>query len=376
MSSPPTPFPNWAFPAFLLLSFIPLVVKSSPYRRLYFLPVLALTYYTLNSTTGNVPGDYAIASGWLTLLFVASDFILVTDVQNDLRSVKPPQVKPISQEGLGARLSWAWHLFTSVRGIGWAHEPVGVLPPRPTGTRAQFVIKRLASLVFCWLLFDLAVWHNGLHPSFSRGGESLTAYGWVWRYQCVGGWATSAYIGMAMPNCVLSILSVTLGRSDPEDWPWLFGSFSETWSIRRFWGRTWHQIMRRFVSSHGRLVCRILGLTPGTNASSYVQLYTAFFMSSIVHYLSDYMALQSWHGGSMKFFMAQAVAITAEDGLFALGRRAGVKGGYGWRLLGYAWVWSWFALVFPTWQDPLLRQGMLDDGATSVLQQTWNNIMQ
>jgi hypothetical protein len=169
---------------------------------------------------------------------MSSDFILITDVQNELRSVKPPQVKPASQYALSSRISWAWDLFTSLRGVGWAHEPASVLPPRPA--RKYFVVKQLASLAVLGLLFDLAMWHNSFNPAFSRHGPSLAGYGWLWRYECLWGWAIPAYATLAAQNCVVSLISVGLGRSDPEDWPWLFGSFLNAWSVRRFWGQVLH----------------------------------------------------------------------------------------------------------------------------------------
>lgn len=78
----------------------------------------------------------------------------------------------------------------------------------------------------------------------------------------------------------------------------------------------------------------------------------------------------------MKFFLAQAVAITFEDGVIAVGRRFGLgdTNVIGWRLVGYVWVWTWFALVWPYLQEPLMRAGMIDDGAnTSRIQMLWNS---
>ena len=129
----------------------------------------------------------------------------------------------------------------------------------------------------------------------------------------------------------------------------------------------------QFVTAHGRFLSRrILHLTPSTNLSAYVQLYTAFFISGVIHYLADYTVLRNWKGGAIKFFLAQAVAITFEDGVIALGRRVGLTSRLKWRLLGYTWTWTWFALMFPIWQDPLMMAGMMDEGAnTSVLKMAW-----
>lgn len=250
-STPPAaavaaPFSSWSFAAYPLLCFIPLVTKPSPYRYLYFLPILFLSYKALHSTTGNITNDYGLGCAWFTLFFISSDFILLTNVQCELQSIKPPQTKgSISDVGLEGRISWAWDLLTSVRGIGWAHGPSassGILPPRPNFPstrkgRLQFIWNQIISLVFLGILFDLAIWHNAsLHPAFFRDGPSLFSYSWFWRYECIWGWAVAGYATLAAQNCVVGIISVSLGRSDPEDWPWLFGSIWDAWTVRRFWG--------------------------------------------------------------------------------------------------------------------------------------------
>lgn len=52
--------------------------------------------------------------------------------------------------------------------------------------------------------------------------------------------------------------------------------------------------------------------------------------------------------GEFGFFMMQPVGIAVEDGLLAVGRRMGFKGGWGWRLVGYLWVLGW--LVWSGWR--------------------------
>ncbi|KAJ7590582.1 membrane bound O-acyl transferase family-domain-containing protein [Mycena floridula] len=368
------PFSPWLLVLYLFLCFTPLVVRPSGYRRLFFIPIVAQTYFVLfYTTTGNITSDYGLASAWFTLFFISSDFILLTDVQNELHRVKPPQgSEPVSQENFWVRLKWAWSLFTSPRGIGWTHEPTAVLSPRPG--RRNFILKQLARVAVLGFIFDLVTWHNQFNPAYFRDGPSLASYGWFWRYESIWGWAAQAYIAIAIQNCFISILSVVLG-SDPEDWPWLFGSFLDAWTVRRFWGRTWHQLLRRFVTAHGRFVSgRVLGLRRGTNLSSYVQLYTAFLLSGILHYFADYTVLRNY-GAALRFFLWQAVAITFEDGVIALGRRVGIQGRAPlWRFLGYAWVWTWFAICFPTWQDPLMSAGMMSEGLNkSLLQTAWRS---
>jgi hypothetical protein len=114
------------------------------------------------------------------------------------------------------------------------------------------------------------------------------------------------------------------------------------------------------VSSHGKFFAhRVLHLKRGTNTSSYVQLYTAFFLSGIVHWLGDYMLLGHWGGYGLRFFMLQAVAIMCEDGVIAFASKVVGVNGRG-RLLGYFWVLMWFAYSAPAWMDPMVEGGMND----------------
>lgn len=99
-------------------------------------------------------------------------------------------------------------------------------------------------------------------------------------------------------------------------------------------------------------------------ASSYVQLYTAFFISGIIHYTGDYMVSHQWQGRSLHFFLLQAVAITIEDGVIGFGKMLGIRGsGDVWKALGFAWCWVWFAYSLPIWLTPVFEAAVLRNGA-------------
>ncbi|KAF7341226.1 hypothetical protein MVEN_01858000 [Mycena venus] len=161
---------------------------------------------------------------------------------------------------------------------------------------------------------------------------------------------------------IISVVGVACGLSYPEEWPPFFGFLKEVYTIRRLWGRARHQLMRRFVTTHGKFLAhRVLGLRPGTNAS-YVQLFTAFALSASVHYGAEVMALRSWHGGAFAFFMLQPCAIMLEDFVLYVTRSVGLRNGFAVRLGGYAWVWAWFTLTLPVWQGPLGWAGHTEEG--------------
>ncbi|KAJ6614594.1 membrane bound O-acyl transferase family-domain-containing protein, partial [Mycena sp. CBHHK59/15] len=340
------------------LCVLALAVKPSPYRRLFFIPLLLMSPYMLSLDVGHVTANYMIGTVWFTYLFAASDWILLTDVQRELHMVKPLQRadEPIEKASLSRRISWGMKLWSSTRGIGWAHEPRHALPPRPSPStpRSTFVLSQILWAVVLAVLLEAVNFFNMPNPALYPGGPSLAAYGWVWRYEAVWAWGMPMYLLGVVQHHFAATLSVATGSSDPEDWPPFCGSITHSWSVRNFWGRTWHQSMRRFLSAHGKFLAhKVLGVKPGSKASAYIQLYTAFLISGIMHYLPEYMALRHWGGRALVFFLLQAVAITFEECVQQLGRRMGITANWKWKVVGFSWVWSWFAFCLPMWQDPL-----------------------
>ncbi|KAF8182101.1 membrane bound O-acyl transferase family-domain-containing protein [Mycena galopus ATCC 62051] len=357
---------------FVLFSILALVVKPSPYRRLLFLPLFFMTLCFLSSTTGHSTLDYCFAAAWFPYLFAASDYILLTDVQRELHIVKPPQRadEPIENAPLSRRVAWGINLFASTRGLGWAHEPrhANAARPSPSTPRGTFVRSQIFQAVGFAVLFETANFFNMRNPALYAGGPSLAAHGWLRRYQVVWTWSVPMAAAAMCNHALSAAISVSTGASGPEDWPPFMGSITLAWSVRNFWGRIWHQSMRRFLSAHGKFVAhRLIGLKPGSTASAYTQLYVAFLISGIMHYMPEYMALRHWGGGALIFFLLQAVAITFEESVQGVGRRLGFTASWGWKVVGYIWVWSWFAFCLPIWQDPLLHEGVFEEIHYSVI---------
>ncbi|KAJ7064700.1 membrane bound O-acyl transferase family-domain-containing protein [Mycena amicta] len=352
---------------YLVLLQLPLVVKPSPHRRLLFIPVLLLTVYTLFSSKGRFLDDYYMSLNWLTYFWTASDYILLTDVQRELRQVPVhPQDKltnGVENGSLWRRVCWANSLFLSPRGVGWAHEPTTTLPPHPPADtpRTRFILTQLRTAVVLFLLHDLCNIHVRSNPMFYPDGPGWRADGWPWRFVVVLSWGLSASSAMCLLYTLMSVLAVGTRLSQPDAWPALMASPGEAYTIRRFWGRTWHQLMRRFVSAHGQRLVNVLGLRRGKNPSAYTQLFLAFFLSGAIHYAAEVMALRHWGGGALKFFMLQPCAIMFEDFVIWLGRQAGWESGY-WCYVGYLTTWAWFALVAPVWQEPLVWAGQMTEG--------------
>lgn len=198
------------------------------------IPIAGITIYLVFfTTTGSSSDDQALGCALLSYLCYASDYILLTDVQRQLRLKGQPT--PAFDLPLKSRLWWGVQLHFGPRGVGWTHEPK--LPPRPPQTtRRGFVVSQLLWASFYILLNDIAGIHNRWNPSFSKDGPPLTQGSWTWRAVGVLGFATAASATLCTLHCLLSALSVTIGMSEPQEWPHLFGPLGESYTVRRFWG--------------------------------------------------------------------------------------------------------------------------------------------
>jgi len=203
-----------------------IAAKPSPYRWMFFPPIASIATLLLFRSHIEIG---------TTLLLVASDFLLLTDVQRELRLIG--QKKSISDAPLSDRLTWAVKLTTALRGIGWEHEPTGSLPPRPTSmTRGQFIVSRVKRLVLYLVLFDVTHIMIRNNPSSLKTARPVAEQGPLsWFY------ATSTYLindGSLMTiiyNLVPSLLLVTAGLSEPSEWPDFLGNWSGAYTVHNFW---------------------------------------------------------------------------------------------------------------------------------------------
>jgi len=112
------------------------------------------------------------------------------------------------------------------------------------------------------------------------------------------------------------------------------------------------------LTSHGKYLAQhIFRLPSGSTLSYLVELYTAFFISGLIHLIpSDVRPL--W------FFLSQAIAITFEEifvTLIARYRPRTASGG-SMKLLGYVWVYCWFVYSIGPLMDTMAASGISEYG--------------
>ncbi|KAF9809459.1 hypothetical protein IEO21_07385 [Rhodonia placenta] len=284
----------------------------------------------LTSTTGDLQQNYSLGCSFASQFFTAFHLLWLTDPLNDLRHerdyIAPPALPFLR------RIYWASCVITGPRGVGWNYQVANV-PPRPSEPRWTFV------------------------------RHQLLAQGYIQRCINIVARFVPSYGMIAMHYCLLSAVSVAMAWSLPRDWPTMYGEWADAYTLRRFWGHTYHQLLRRYTASMGKACCRLLGLRQGSWASSYTQLYVGFAVSGLMHCGGDFMVSPKLFGASFPFFIAQAAAISLEDAVVGLAKRTGMQAqcpdGLA-HALGYVWVFVWLNMSVPWYLNWSTRAGVID----------------
>ncbi|PYI08300.1 hypothetical protein BO78DRAFT_405792 [Aspergillus sclerotiicarbonarius CBS 121057] len=155
---------------------------------------------------------------------------------------------------------------------------------------------------------------------------------------------------------LFAFTGVLFGFSEPQDWPFFYGSLSDACSLRRVWGRVWHQCNTHKFRAIARFTL------------------TVFATSAVMHLLIDLSAgISISSSGAVQFFCTRALGIIVED--LVIGAYFALRGlspnrsvSWGERFIGFLWVGAFFAWSLPAYIYPMLyRANMgLDDSVVPV----------
>lgn len=343
----------------LFLALVIAVRPSATWRLLAFLLMAFVNLKALSFTSGNPDIDNALGSVFGTIIYTSLYLLFLVDPTKDFRH-KKDLVTP-SDLPLPRKVYWALCVQNALRGIGWNYR-VPNIAPSSHEPRWSFVMSQCRRALRYLFIIDAAQTYIHANPVFSHSTNtalSLGAQGYVFRSINVITYMGRIYCLLQLQYTLLAIFCVAVGLSESGDCPPLFGNWRDSYTLRRFWGRTWHQMLRRYFASIGKSLAGWLGFQPGSNLSSYTQLYAAFIISATQHLIGDIMVGKGYTGWSFQFYLAQAVAITAEDAMIALARRAGInKPTSITRIIGYIWVFVWFTAMMPPYVDSQVAAGL------------------
>ena len=232
-----------------------------------------------------------------------------------------------------------------------------------------FLLKRLASAAgilllnhFYTILYSLLLQlsYADFHPQkqhYLRRMRTVTVRETTIRSWMVLNFIWSSWVMFTATHDILAFVHVAIGIDEPEDWPGLYGSIFDAYSVRRFWGKFWHNLVQRSYSAYGSLLSqKILRLKPGSFADRTFVNFSVFLISGVVHAcITVQLGFKCGHWEDLAFFVICYAALLVEEGW-----QRGVSWVLGgarpkqWicKLLGYTWVFAFLFWVLPKYQYP------------------------
>ncbi|EMD37121.1 hypothetical protein CERSUDRAFT_115035 [Gelatoporia subvermispora B] len=351
-------------PTLILSDVLAAYLFSTPLRvqtkLALFIAYSAMILQTLSLTTGSLVRDYGTGLSAMARLLSVTQLTWLTDATQFRRNSDGISLAHLP---LLKRLYAGVCAMHTVRGVGWNCQ-VANIPPVRDEPRRTFVFTQLKHVARILFLLDLSRSYMYFNPIFSLTGEearSISSQGYLLAIVNYITWGAFTYASMALPYHILAAGHVALGFSGSKDWPDLFGEWSDAYTVRRFWGRTWQQMMRRWITTFGKSTCAFLHLKPRSLASSYTQLLVGFLASGVMHtFGGNAMVGRQFAGMSFSYYLAQVVGIIFEDSIIAIAKRIGFsRRTRTSHLIGYIWVWAiWFPLTAPMCIDWALMAGL------------------
>ncbi|KAL4786591.1 membrane bound O-acyl transferase family-domain-containing protein [Aspergillus varians] len=192
---------------------------------------------------------------------------------------------------------------------------------------------------------SVLLFHNATLYSVLLQARFTLSFGLVTRAAIVAGYTAG------------SVFAVLLG-SDPASWPPIAGSLMEAWTLKRLWGQSWHQTLRRPLTSNTIFLSTTLGLSPTSTAAHWIRVVIAFLGSGTVHALMDMgFGVPFAKSGGVVFYALQILGLVMESSALAVADRIGLSSvlGHGVkRGVGYVWVCVFLLWSTPVWINPIL----------------------
>ncbi|KAJ5604204.1 hypothetical protein N7537_007160 [Penicillium hordei] len=287
-----------------------------------------------------------------------------------------------------SRLVKAVRLLTCTRAINTPRQVKNV-PPFPAYynkrhpkliPRGRFLVRETAIAVWQFLVLDIFSVLALRQAMNDQDEESSVSSGLRWdipgreliaqAIQTLITWLVVSRILLSFYYRVASIIFVSLGDS-PSNSPPLIGRMADIYTLRNFWGKFWHQLLRLPLTSTSNFLTRdVLGLPRSSFVERYTNVFIVFFFSGLTHAILDRLRnVSPWDFWTMSFFLSFVVGYMIEDGVQGLWKRTlGSQNGIGlpvwWqKAVGFCWVITWLGVTSPWY----FRSAMLKPEEQMVL---------
>ncbi|RDW65127.1 hypothetical protein BP6252_10778 [Coleophoma cylindrospora] len=356
---------------------IALVDSSCRLQRASFyllsIAIAAQLQYSIPAFTGNGTYDGAFMSYIWILHLRAFDLLFCEAVYLSAAMPSPSLIATI--QSTLSRLVAAWCLLFNLRNINRPRR-VKNLPawssrhPEYVPEKSEFVKRRLLHILTTYLMLDaifaLLPAPNPVEdvpehkqPLLSRMGD-ITLEEIIARPITVILPAFSIYGMFTIPYNIAASFTVLFCGGKPQHWPPIFGSLPDAYTLRRFWGKFWHQLLRSSLEAcTSFLITCVFGISSHHKTLiRYLRVFLAFYITALIH-IPGVVVLggSPFASGCPTFFIMQAVGILIESMVIylwsAISRTPidNMPTRRMTKVLGYVWVLAWTSWTGPsfTW---------------------------
>lgn len=165
------------------------------------------------------------------------------------------------------------------------------------------------------------------------------------------------YLVLSSYHDILAIIAVSTNLNLPQEWPPLFGSIAQAFTVRKYWARFWHLLIYRSFNHAAASLSKLLGIR--MPQARYLNNAMVFVLSGLMHALVDWKMTETsgcgcW--GMAVWFWLQIFGIMIEEAVqktwvliekqFLTSRQilrlSSLK-----RTVGYLWVLCWLFWSVP-----------------------------
>jgi hypothetical protein len=268
------------------------------------------------------------------------------------------------------RLVFAVENLWNMRGIGTKME-IATIPPWSSEdllfvpSRNKELKRHIRNLILSYLILDLFA--NQPLPDLemiSHKRETLLGRiaeigteEVIFRFFATLGFWVNTFCVIQFINSAVSLFYIGLYLYPIEMTPPIWGKLSDAYSVRQFWGKTWHQTIRRpLVHVSEFFVHTLLNIEKGSLQARYCKLITCFFLSGALHFPADLsLGITSQESNAIQYFLTTALIIMFEDFIqYWFRQLAGGQSKWS-TYIGYAWVCFYMYWMTPSWAYPAAR---------------------
>ncbi|KAJ5329639.1 hypothetical protein N7452_010029 [Penicillium brevicompactum] len=228
-------------------------------------------------------------------------------------------------------------------------------------SRARFLTREISIGLWQYLLLDVLTFMLMKDALERKESGKNIVFGTEWDFPAeqwvelvimnLVAWLVAARTSISSLYRLSAIICVATGIWPVSDFPPLFNSMSDAYTLRNFWGKFWHQMLRLSFTGVSNFISRdVLRLPKPSLVERYINVFLVFFISGLMHLLANpVQSISLRQSGAMPYFLSFVIGYMIEDGVAALwkqirGSRYTEDLSLWQKTIGFCWVFGWIGV--------------------------------